>query len=174
MFHCTNSALITFVFSPLLKSKSVKIVTLIVYLWYRKTNHSSVLIIAITQQKHIWGYFFTSWKSIYWLEFNFTSLTTISSTGINLFVLLCWIKRWNEINIPWWYRESLFLISIDALFIPRHECAFISVTHPFPLPIQSQWFIEMHILFAIDYIHNLLKAFCSVPVMSAGLQTALI
>lgn len=32
----------------------------------------------------------------------------------------------------------------------------------------------MHILFASHYIHNLLKAFCSVPVISAGLQTALI
>lgn len=31
----------------------------------------------------------------------------------------------------------------------------------------------MHILLAIDYIHNLLKAFCSAPVMSAGFQTAL-
>lgn len=70
-------------------------------------------------------------------------------------------------------RDSplFFQISIDVLFILTLRCVFISRSRPSPLPFQPEWFIEMHILFAIDYIHDLLKAFCSVPVMSAGLQT---
>lgn len=84
-----------------------------------------------------------------------------------------WIKSWDQTPAAVQFRESLFQINIDAMFILTHPRAFIIITHPFSLPIQSEWFIEMHILLAIDYIRNLLKAFCFVPVMSAGLQKAL-
>lgn len=50
----------------------------------------------------------------------------------------------------------VFQVSIDNVFILTHLWVFILITHPF-----SKWIIEMHVLFAIDHIHNPLKAFCS-------------
>lgn len=64
-------------------------------------------------------------------------------------------------------------MSINTLFILTCLWVFIIIILPFYPSTRSEWVIEMHILFAIDYIHNLLKAFCSAPVMSAGLQEPL-
>lgn len=92
-------------------------------------------------------------------------LVIIFFRNINIIILTRpWFQRGElKINIKKAiaYTESPFLKSALILFILTHLWVFIIITHPLSLSARSEWIIEMHVLFAIDYIHNLLKAFCS-------------
>lgn len=92
-----------------------------------------------------------------------------------MFFFKDWMNRWdgNKQSLVCLGNPLRKLASSLCLFKAAFFFFFFNITHPFPLSLQSEWFIEMHILFAIDYIHDLLRAFCSASVMSAGLQTAL-
>lgn len=65
---------------------------------------------------------------------------------------LCFLKRQDAINKPWRDRDSLFLISVRALFILMHPCFFISVTHPFPLPVV--WMIHWNAHLVCNWLHS--------------------
>lgn len=71
------------------------------------------------------------------------------------------LKKTNKKNPHSFHGITVLKVSNDTLFILTHLWVFIIITHPLCLSSSSEWIIEMHVLFAIDYIHNLLKAFCS-------------
>lgn len=103
------------------------------------------------------------WENICFLPHNHL----FKKIYINIIILTRpWFQRRelkkNKQNPPHSFRGiPVFKVSSDTLFILTHLWVFIIITHPLCLSSSSEWIIEMHVLFAIDYIHNLLKAFCS-------------